>query len=68
MHNINFEIGKGEIVGFSGLMGSGRSEMINALLGLDVRKSGLVKVGENVLIENSPRKARELVYRVCSGR
>ena len=60
VHNINFEIGKGEIVGFSGLMGSGRSEMINALLGLDVRKSGLVKVGGNVLSENSPRKAREL--------
>ena len=41
-------------------MGSGRSEMVRALLGLDKRRKGSITVDENNLEENSPRKAREL--------
>ncbi|MEE3234460.1 MAG: sugar ABC transporter ATP-binding protein [Candidatus Latescibacterota bacterium] len=58
--NLNFEVGEGEIIGFSGLMGSGRSEMVRALLGLDGRRGGSIKVEEKILNENSPRRAREL--------
>ena len=58
--NLNFELCEGEIIGFSGLMGSGRSEMVRALLGLDKRRKGSITVDENNLEENSPRKAREL--------
>ena len=58
--NLNFELCEGEIIGFSGLMGSGRSEMVRALLGLDKRRAGSITVEENNLEENSPRKAREL--------
>ena len=58
--DINFEVYEGEIVGFSGLMGSGRSEMVRALLGLDQRSSGSIRVGHNILEENSPRRAREI--------
>jgi inositol transport system ATP-binding protein len=40
--NINFEIRKGEIVGFAGLMGAGRTEVMRALFGLDEYQSGEV--------------------------
>ena len=33
--NINFEVHKGEILGLSGLVGSGRSETVRAIFGLD---------------------------------
>ncbi|MGC4018089.1 MAG: sugar ABC transporter ATP-binding protein [Muricomes sp.] len=34
-HDINFEVRKGEIVGFAGLVGAGRSEVMRAVFGLD---------------------------------
>jgi inositol transport system ATP-binding protein len=41
--NINFYVRRGEIVGFSGLMGAGRTEVMRALFGLDAIHSGTVK-------------------------
>ncbi|MCC3381165.1 sugar ABC transporter ATP-binding protein [Paenibacillus farraposensis] len=38
--NVNFTVRSGEIVGFSGLMGSGRTEIMRALFGLDALDSG----------------------------
>ncbi|HYE12548.1 MAG TPA: sugar ABC transporter ATP-binding protein [Patescibacteria group bacterium] len=38
--NVNFEVRKGEIVGFAGLMGAGRTEVMRALFGLDEYQSG----------------------------
>ena len=45
----SFEVRKGEILGFSGLIGSGRSELMEAVAGLRPRLAGEVLVrGENV--------------------
>ena len=38
--NINFNVKKGEIVGFAGLVGAGRTEVMRALFGLDPMTSG----------------------------
>lgn len=38
--NVSFQVRSGEIVGFSGLMGSGRTEIMRALFGLDHLDSG----------------------------
>ena len=34
-HDINFNLRQGEIIGFAGLMGAGRTEVVRALFGLD---------------------------------
>lgn len=50
-HNVNFHVKKGEIVGFAGLVGAGRTEVMRALFGLDPITSGTVKIkGEKVNI------------------
>ncbi len=38
--DINFEVREGEIIGFAGLMGSGRTEIMNAVFGIDPADSG----------------------------
>jgi inositol transport system ATP-binding protein len=52
-HNINFHARKGEIVGFAGLVGAGRTEIMRSLFGLDPRTSGIIKIkGKEVNIKN----------------
>lgn len=51
--NISFEVKKGEILGVSGLVGAGRTEIARALIGLDKKDSGTVWCdGEMLEIEN----------------
>lgn len=55
--NINFKLYKGEILGFSGLVGSGRTELVQGLFGIDKVDSGEVFIkGKKVLI-NNPKDA-----------
>lgn len=51
--NINFKLHTGEILGFFGLVGSGRSEVMRAIFGVDRVKSGKIYVkGKEVMIKN----------------
>jgi inositol transport system ATP-binding protein len=38
--NVSFDVSAGEIVGFSGLMGAGRTEVMRSLFGLDPHQAG----------------------------
>ncbi|GAB1482479.1 sugar ABC transporter ATP-binding protein [Treponema sp.] len=40
LNNINFSVRKGEVVGFSGLVGAGRTELAKVIFGLDKKTSG----------------------------
>ena len=40
--DISFSVRKGEVLGFAGLVGSGRTEVVRALFGADRRKSGKI--------------------------
>lgn len=42
--DLSFNVRKGEIVGFAGLVGAGRTETVRALFGLDEHSAGTVKV------------------------
>lgn len=56
-HDVSFEVHAGEILGFSGLVGSGRSETMRAIFGLDSISSGKMYL-EGVEIKNkNPRAA-----------
>jgi ABC-type sugar transport system ATPase subunit len=49
--DISFEIKAGEVVGFAGLVGAGRSEVARAIFGLDTEATGSVRiVGEELQI------------------
>ena len=44
VQDVSFELRKGEILGFSGLMGAGRTETARALFGADPKTSGKISV------------------------
>jgi len=51
--DITFHVKKGEIVGFAGLVGAGRTEVMRSLFGLDPITSGKVKIhGEEIKIQS----------------
>ncbi|MDO4343569.1 MAG: sugar ABC transporter ATP-binding protein [Eubacteriales bacterium] len=52
-HDVNFHICRGEIVGFAGLVGAGRTEVMRAVVGLDSHKSGqLIFKGKSFQAKN----------------
>ena len=44
IHDVSFEAKRGEILGFAGLIGCGRSETMEAIFGLDKIKSGTIEL------------------------
>ncbi|ONI67579.1 D-xylose ABC transporter ATP-binding protein [Kribbella sp. ALI-6-A] len=55
--DIDFEVRAGEIVALAGLVGSGRSEVVQSIFGVDPRDGGTVEVGGRKLKPGSPRAA-----------
>ena len=55
--DVSFELHKGEVLGFAGLVGAGRTELMESVFGLRKKKKGSVEVkGKRVEI-NTPRQA-----------
>ncbi len=54
--DITFSVREGEIVGLAGLVGSGRSEVATAVLGLDPHATGRIHLQGRDLSRLSPRK------------
>ena len=49
VEDISFDLRKGEVLGFAGLVGAGRTEIMNAILGLDKMHAGEITLfGEKV--------------------
>ncbi len=57
VRDISFTLRRGEILGFSGLMGAGRTETARALFGADVKDSGDVYVEGSKVNIRSPQDA-----------
>ncbi|MBR6766879.1 MAG: sugar ABC transporter ATP-binding protein, partial [Clostridia bacterium] len=55
--DVSFELHKGEILGFSGLMGAGRTETARALFGADPKESGDIYVNGKKVDIHSPEDA-----------
>lgn len=57
LRDVNFELKRGEILGFSGLMGAGRSEVARAIFGADPIDSGEIELFGTCLKINSVHDA-----------
>ena len=57
VQDVSFELHKGEILGFSGLMGAGRTETARAIFGADPKESGDIYVNGQKVTINSPEDA-----------
>ncbi|MEH0296144.1 sugar ABC transporter ATP-binding protein [Agrobacterium sp. CCNWLW71] len=55
--NISFDVRRGEVLGIAGLVGSGRTELLRLLAGVDPIASGSVKFDGKVLKLSTPRSA-----------
>ena len=52
--NINFEVKKGEILGFAGLVGSGRTEVMETLFGVRRKSGGKITIDNKEVEINTP--------------
>jgi ribose transport system ATP-binding protein len=57
VHDVSFELRKGEILGMAGLMGSGRTETARAIFGADVVQGGTIEVKGRRVFIRSPEDA-----------
>ena len=56
-HDVSLYVRAGEIVGLSGLMGAGRTELVQAIMGIDRYHAGRILINEKPLKKNSVKKA-----------
>lgn len=67
--DISFEVHAGEILGLTGLVGSGRSETMRAIFGLDKMKSGKMYLnGKEITIKNPKSAIKQGVCMVNEDR
>ncbi len=58
LHDVSFELRRGEVLGIAGLVGSGRSQLGAALFGLDRKSGGTILLNGKPV---APRSAREAI-------
>jgi len=58
LKDVSFQVRKGEILGFTGLLGDGRIELARAIFGDMKISSGSIKVGRNQIVNKNPEQAR----------
>lgn len=57
VEDISFRLHKGEILGFAGLVGAGRSELMNAIFGAEPKVSGQIFINGEEVVIRSPYEA-----------
>lgn len=55
--DVSFELHRGEILGFAGLVGCGRTETMRAIFGADRHSSGTIRINGSVANIKNPRDA-----------
>ncbi len=57
VRDVSFTLKRGEVLGIAGLVGSGRTELLRLLAGVDKIASGDIGIDGNVLLLDGPRSA-----------
>lgn len=55
--DVSFEVHKGEILGFGGLIGAGRTEVMRCLFGIDKYQSGKIYINGEEFVPTTTRKS-----------
>ncbi len=58
--DVSFEVFPGEVVGISGVVGSGRTELAEAIFGIDRDATGEVVIAGKVAPQRTPRASQEM--------
>lgn len=56
---VSMTVAQGEVVGLSGLVGAGRTELLEALAGVRARREGAVFLNGQEIVHSQPRRALE---------
>lgn len=54
IRNISFSLKRGEVLGFAGLVGSGRTETMRMIFGVDKKSTGKIYINQHEAVINSP--------------
>ena len=65
VRDISFTLHRGEVLGFAGLVGSGRTEVMRAIFGIDHVVSGEIKLDGETISFNTPKDAIEKGIALC---
>jgi len=57
VEDVSFDLHRGEILGFGGIVGAGRSELMNLIFGSYTKESGSIKLNGEVIDHETPTKA-----------
>lgn len=60
LHDVNFSVHKGEILGLTGLVGSGKTELARAIFGVDPLQVGDIHLHNDRVRIDSPKRAIQL--------
>ena len=62
LQNISFTVGRGEIIGFFGLMGAGRTELLETIFGMYPKRSS-----GNIIVDGQTMKCKTPVQAINAG-
>ncbi len=65
IHDVSFSLRHGEVLGFAGLVGAGRTELMRAIFGIDTIKSGEIWLAGKRVNFKSPRDAINSGIALC---
>jgi ABC-type sugar transport system ATPase subunit len=65
IRDVSFTLRKGEIIGFAGLVGAGRTEVVRAIFGADPIRSGKIKLEGTEVRFQSPKDAIAAGIALC---
>jgi general nucleoside transport system ATP-binding protein len=59
LHDVGFEIHRGEVLGIAGVEGNGQAELVETIMGMRTASAGRILLGEEDVTEWSTRQLRE---------
>jgi ABC-type sugar transport system ATPase subunit len=65
VHDVSFKLRKGEVIGFAGLVGAGRTEVVRAIFGADAVISGEIRLEGASVKFDTPRDAIDAGIALC---